>query len=97
MDAFLFDPKETIIENLEKPKKETPISLYLVIIASIAMFYVLYQKSQIDIINPFYLVVDQIKSWVLSFSFNKPVINNHSIHVIRYSYELPKSLDFLFH
>ena len=108
MDAFLFDPKEKIVENLEnqniKTHNEIPITLYLIIVATIAMVTILYKKSQINITtlydnlpeNPFYLVVDRIKSWVLSFLFMKPVIKKNSIQVIRYSYELPKTLDFLF-
>lgn len=108
MDAFLFDPKDKVIENLEnqniKTHNEMPSILYIIIIATIAMLVILYQKSQINITNlydnlpknPFYLVVDRIKSQVLSFFCNKPVIQKNSIHVIKYSYELPKTLDFLF-
>ena len=102
MDSFLFDPKENIVENLEKEKEGSPIFLYIMIFTGIAMFSILYQKSGINITNlydktpnPIYLVVDRIKT-ALS-SINKPTIKNNSIQMIRYSYELPKSLDFLFH
>jgi hypothetical protein len=108
MDAFLFDPKEKVIENLEnqniKTHNEIPITIYIIIASTIAMLAVLYKKSQTNITNlydnlpenPFYLVVDRIKSQVLSFFFMKPVIQKNSIQVIRHSYELPKTLDFLF-
>ena len=101
MYSFLFDPKENIGENLEKGREGLPISLYLIILAGVAMFSILYQKSTINITdlydktpNPIYLVIDRIKTALLSF--NKPTIKNNSIQMIRYSYELPKSLDFLF-
>ena len=103
-DSPPFSPKVNIIENLKETNREivqeTPISLYIVIIATIAMISILYQKSNINnlydkIPNPIHLVVHQIKSWVLSFF--QPTIHKNSIKIIRYSYELPKSLDFLFH
>jgi len=104
MDSFLFDPKENIGENLEKGREGSgpSIFLYLIILAGVAMLSILYQKSTINITdlydktpNPIYLVIDRIKTALLSF--NKPTIKNNSIQMIRYSYELPKSLDFLFH
>ena len=103
MDSFLFDPKENILENIEKEKEKEgpPISLYMIILATIAMLLILYQKSTINITdlydkipNPIYLVIDRIKNILLSF--NKPTIKKNSIQMIRYTYELPKSLDFLY-
>ena len=101
MDSFLFDPKENTLENLEKGRPGPPIFLYIMILAGVAMLSILYEKSGINISdlyekapNPIYLVIDKIKS--IFVSFNKPTINKNSIQMIRYSYELPKSLDFLY-
>ena len=101
MDSLLFDPKENIVENNEKGREGHSVFLYLIILAGVAMLSILYQKSTITITdlydktpNPIYLVIDRIKTALLSF--NKPTINKNSIQMIRYSYELPKSLDFLY-
>jgi hypothetical protein len=101
MDSLLFDPKENIVENNEKDREGPSVFLYMMILAGIAMLSILYQKSTITITdlydktpNPIYLVIDRIKTALLSF--NKPIINKNSIQMIRYSYELPKSLDFLY-
>lgn len=101
MDSFLFDPKENTIENSEKGKEGPPIFLYMMILSGIAMLSILYNKMSINlsefynnIPNPIYLVVHKIKSAILSL--NQPTIKKNSIQMIRYSYELPKSLDFLY-
>jgi hypothetical protein len=96
MDSILFDPKD-----IKTEQSTNYFSFYILLIAGIAMFSILYQKSTMNITdlyekipNPIYLVIDQIKT--LLFSFNKPTITKNSIKLIRYSYELPKSLDFLY-
>ena len=96
MDDLLFDAKEINKKN-DHPIETTHFSLYMVILAGIAMICILYQKSGInikDLPNPLDLVIQKIKTTILSI--NKPVIHKNSIQMIRYSYELPKSLDFLY-
>ena len=100
MDNLLFDAKDITKKN-EDQKETHPISLYIVILAGIAMAYILYQKSGINLTtlydnfpNPIHLVIEKTKNVVLSI--NQPVIKKNKIQMIRYSYELPKSLDFLY-
>jgi hypothetical protein len=97
MESLIFDPKENKIEKL----KDNPPSYYsfhiLLITISVAMFAILYKKSNIATIDLYdkykrllSLVFQKISS--ILFSMNQPIIKKNSIKMMRYSYELPNSI-----